>query len=131
VQQRFVRRNQNGEILYVLPDPQNVRVGLDPDGNEIIYIKAATKVKARGSYIFVEDADFNKNLAKLIASFKGTITALVPLMNNNLKLTEETEEELMKDGKVLPRKRTLNQTTLKAFSRFSGYNTTSDNPTTG
>lgn len=129
VSQKFVRRNQNGEILYTIPDYKNVRVGLDTDGNEIIFIKAATKVQTKKATTYIPDPDFGKNLAKLISSFKGTITAMVPLMNNKLELTPQTEEELAKEG--TRKQRTLNQTTLKVFSRFTGYNTTSDNPEAG
>lgn len=128
VQQRFVRRNQNGEILYVIPDHKSVRVRLEDD-KEIIYIKAVNTIKHKGEVHYDKVENFDKNLSDLLNSFKGNIRSFIPLMNNNLGLGRLVEDkdfaekvkEFAPGLKFKPSKITFNQLTLAAFSKFSGY----------
>lgn len=123
VQQRFVRRNQKGEILYTIPDHKNIRVRLEDD-KEIIYVRAATSVKFKEELLYDKVPDFDKNLTALLNSFKGNIRSFVPLINNDLKMFGLSEN---KQGRFKSNKITFNQTTLNAFSKFSGYSTAKNN----
>lgn len=99
---KYVRYNELGEPVYTLPDHNKVRVKMDKEGREIIYIKATNTVYTQEERIVNKVKGFEKNLSDLIKSFKGNIESFVPIMNNKI-------------GKD------FNHTTALEFSNYSGY----------
>lgn len=123
---RYVRYNQRGDVMYTLPDIENIRV-VKENGQEIILMKAATKVIVDNKEVWNRIDNFNNNLSDLIKSFNGTIKSLVPLMSGPLnkaliarRINKQTKKE--EDYEIL-----LSKVTMYEFSRFSGYHQTNDN----
>ena len=81
---KFVRRNQNGDILYKIPNNNTVRVILE-NGKEIIHVKAASKVTKDGTTLMQKTETFSNDLRQLIKSFRDNIRSFVPLMNTSLE----------------------------------------------
>jgi len=132
VNQRFVRRNQKGEILYTIPDTKNVSIRME-NGKEVIYIKAVASFKLGKETHTNKVKDFDQNLKDLIKSFKGNIRSFIPLMNNKFDLFEEVEDtetaakiaerktEKVAAPSFKSRRISFNSLTLQEFSKFSGY----------
>jgi len=106
---KYVRRNQKGELIYTIPDHENVRV-VNEDGRETIYVKAAASTTNKKGKISDRIESFDKNLNKLIKSFNGGIKAFIPLMNNQFIVSKDPKLD-------------FNKTTLRKFIEFSGYYT--------
>lgn len=117
VDRKFVRRNNRGQIVYTIPNHEYVRVR-EVDGKEIIYIKSAqTRTIEEGKKLIEVNEDFNKNLNELIYSFKGNIKSFIPLMNSSELIGDRVNnKEEIRSAKAF-----FNKTTLRAFSRHSGY----------
>lgn len=117
---RYVRYNQRGDVMYTLPDIENIRV-IKENGQEIILMKAATKVVVDNKEIWNKVDNFNNNLSDLVKSFNGTIKSLIPLMNGPLnkdlsarRINKQTKQE--EEYQI-----SLSKVTMYEFSRFSGY----------
>ena len=93
-----------GNKIYELPDEENMRI-VEEYGKEVVLLYGYnTSEKKNIKYKYLND-----NLSKFVKSFKGHITAFIPLMENNISYNKAGQ------------KFSLNDTTLREFKKFSGY----------
>jgi len=102
----FVRYNDDGEVIYKLP--QNARVRKE-NGKEVIYIQGVQSLK---NEVVGMSSNFINDTTQLYNSFRNNMKAFIPLMNN------KTSEALFSKDKY---QTNLNYYTIKSFSRYSGY----------
>lgn len=111
----YIRSDINGDKLYTIPE--NASITFEGD-KEIINIKAFTKSLYKDgdkSETFNKvDPNLSGILDSIISSFRGKISALVPLMNNKIEAKRLTDKnKLINDN--------INYITLGMFNRFSGF----------
>ena len=96
----FVRYNDNGEVIYKLP--QNARVRKE-NGKEVIYIQGIESLKNK---VVGMSSNFINDSTQLYNSFRNNMKAFIPLMNN------KTSEALFSKDKY---QTNLNYYTIKSF----------------
>lgn len=118
---KYVRYNQKGDVMYTLPDINNIRV-VNEDGKEVILIKAAVKLQVENNQEqWTRVKGFSQNLESLLKSFKGTIKSFIPLNNGDLSKPLDSSKFNRDTKKDEPDQLMLPNSTMYEFTRFSGY----------
>lgn len=100
------RLGNRGEVLYVAPEMSRIEIRDDYD---IVFLQAVQQDPVTENNIV--RPEFFKEVDKFINSFKGEISAMLPLMRNKLTKTVTTEGEVFN----------LNEFAFRQFKKFSNY----------
>lgn len=124
----YIRYNELGEEIYSFTDSDNVRVSTDEDGNEIIYVRFGKKYNddRKRIYGYHKTKSFEKNVKGIIKSFKGSIKAVVPLMNRDARTTSFFSYD---ENGIIPKGNynfNFGEFTTEVFKNFTGIEVLED-----
>ena len=124
----YIRYNELGEEIYSFTNSDNVRVSTDEDGNEIIYVRFGKKHydDRKRIYGHHKTKSFEKNVKGIIKSFKGSIKAVVPLMNRDARTTSFFSYD---ENGIIPKGNynfNFGEFTTEVFKNFTGIEVLED-----
>ena len=124
----YIRYNELGEEIYSFTNSDNVRVSTDEDGNEIIYVRFGKKHydDRKRIYGYHKTKSFEKNVKGIIKSFKGSIKAVVPLMNRDARTTSFFSYD---ENGIIPKGNynfNFGEFTTEVFKNFTGIEVLED-----
>lgn len=105
----YVRKGEDGEVMYRVPDMRNVVVKRE-NNSDVIYVRWSNNLTKYGHRV---NRDFNKITNTLFKSFGDSLKTVVPLMRDAAEyktVNRDNEVEILN----------LNQVTLDLFKKYTG-----------